>query len=290
MKLKKAGFGLAFLLAGSIVLFNGCKKDKETSTPVDSDTETAQDNSLAEGTFNDVDNISNQAVENGNSLSTYRLRSGTAGILSSCATVTLTPNSGNPGGTIVVDFGTTACLCNDLRYRKGIINIAYSGMYRDSGTVIGVSFNNYYVGKDVSNMYKVMGTKSITNKGHNTAGHTWFEIQVNGSLLNNSGATMTWNSTRQREWIAGESTTLNWADDEYMITGSINGTSFHGSSFTINITQALHVALGCRWIEDGKFEFTPAGKPTRYVDYGNGACDNQATVTISGYVFNITLP
>jgi hypothetical protein len=100
---------------------------------------------------------------------------------------------------------------------------------------------------------------------------------------------MTWTSQRSREWIAGESTPLNWADDEYLISGTANGTGFNGNTFNVTITQALHIALNCRWIEEGKLEFTPSGKPTRYLNYGSG-CDALATVTINGIVFNITLP
>jgi hypothetical protein len=46
------------------------------------------------------------------------------------------------------------------------------------------------------------------------------------------------------------------------------------------MTSALIVALNCRWIEKGTIEFKPGGKLTRMVDYGNGNCDNKATVTI----------
>ena len=40
----------------------------------------------------------------------------------------------------------------------------------------------------------------------------------------------------------------------------------------------------------GVLEHTPGGKATRYIDYGNGSCDDQATVTINGHVYTITLP
>jgi hypothetical protein len=98
---------------------------------------------------------------------------------------------------------------------------------------------------------------------------------------------MTWNSTRTREWVAGESTTgwLGWLDDEYAITGSASGTNFEGTSFTANITEALHFPLNCWFITSGKFELTPSGKPTRYFDYGTGACDDLCTVTVNGQSF-----
>jgi hypothetical protein len=152
------------------------------------------------------------------------------------------------------------------------------------------------VGRDsVENVYQVQGTKTVTNIGHNPNGHISFNIQVSGTLINHAGQTMTWNSQRVREWIAGEST-ASWLDDEYLITGSGSGSSFNGNSYTIHITQALHVALGClalnaSVIKDGKLEFTPGSKPTRYVDYSypNGGCDNLAEVVINGHIFHINL-
>ncbi len=275
----------ALLLIGGAALPSGCKKDKETPATQDTDTQTSQDNSLAEGTFNDVSNIANQAVDSG-SLSTYRLRNDDSNLLSTCATLSRYDTSGH--GVIYVDFGNTPCLCADNRYRQGIINIAYSGRYRDSGTVASITFNNYYVGKTQTNLYKVTGTKTVVNRGHNAAGNTWFDINVNGSLLNTSGQSMTWISARQREWISGMGTP-GWSDDEYMITGSAYGTSFNGTSYTLAITQALHVDLSCRWIKDGKFDFTPGTRATRHFDYGAGGCDFYATVTINSVTYTITL-
>ena len=75
----------------------------------------------------------------------------------------------------------------------------------------------------------------------------------------------------------------------YSITGTASGTAFDGTHFTSNITSALIVALNCRWIEEGKIEFKPDGKLTRTIDFGNGDCDNKATVTIAGISFNILL-
>ena len=66
-----------------------CKKDEKET--LDFDYQSAVDNSLAEGIYSDVNNISNQAVENGNTgLATYRTGEGN-GLLSVCATVTVTP-------------------------------------------------------------------------------------------------------------------------------------------------------------------------------------------------------
>ena len=273
------------IVLNGIILFYACKKDKVTD-PLEYDTQTAQDNSLAEGTFNDIDNIGGQAIENG-SVSSYKSGDSQSSILSLCADVTVNPDS-NGGGTIVVDFGIDKCYCLDGRFRSGIINIAYTGTYRDSGTQIVTTFTNYFVGKDSTKMFQVMGSKTVTNNGHNAAGHLNFSIIVDGHLKNSSGTTMDWTSTRNREWLSGENTPLIWSDDEYVITGSASGTNFEGNSYTVVITHGLHIT-SCHNISEGIFELTPSGKPTRTLDYGNGTCDALATITVNGQTFNIVL-
>jgi len=263
------------------MLFTSCKKKQDDT---DNDTSAAGDNALAEGTYNDVHNIADQASTGTLSSYTPTYNSNEKGLLSTCATVnintTVTPH------TITVDFGSTNCLCVDGRYRRGIINITFTGNYRDSASTHTISFTNYYV-----NDNQVLGTKTVTNLGRNSAGHSVFSISVNGSIIKsaaNGGGTITWTSTRQREWIAGESTPT-WSDDVYLITGSASGTNAHGNTFTAQITIPLRRELSCHHFVSGRFDLTPTGKATRTIDFGNGACDDQATVTINGNVYNITL-
>ena len=131
-------------------------------------------------------------------------------------------------------------------------------------------------------MFEVTGTKTVTNKGRNSAGNFNFDISVDGHLTNNAAVTMDWVSTRNREWVAGYATRYIWGDDEYRITGTAQGKNFEGRTFTAAITSPLVVNLSCRWIKEGKFELTPNGVPIRYFDYGNSGCDDNASVTING--------
>ncbi len=50
------------------------------------------------------------------------------------------------------------------------------------------------------------------------------------------------------------------------------------------------IQMSCRNIVAGQLAITPDGKATRYINFGTGTCDNDATVTINGNVYNITLP
>ena len=98
-----------------------------------------------------------------------------------------------------------------------------------------------------------------------------------------------WNSQRTRTMIAGFNTPLYWLDDVYLVSGGANGTNNAGVSRTWQITTPLRRALNCHWFESGIVVITPANKPVRTVDFGNGNCDNEATVTINGHSWTITL-
>jgi hypothetical protein len=271
----------SFLVIAAIIgtTFTACKKDKNVMDE-DEDTSSAADNSLAEGNFNDVNNIADQAADG--SLSSYRIANAGDGILSACATVTtdtaITPH------VLTVDFGASNCLCKDGRYRRGKIIISYEGHYREPGHVHTITFADYFVDDN-----QLLGTKTVTNTGTNAAGNLAFTVHVDGKIIKANGAgTVTWKSDRTREWIAGASTPV-WSDDVYLITGGASGTSASGNNFTLTILQALRKEIGCRHFVSGQISMAPDNKAVRLIDYGNGACDNEATVTINGKSHVITL-
>jgi hypothetical protein len=282
MKTKQLTLVLALVAIISASIFSSCrKKEKEE---IDNDTAGASDQSLASSSVNDLTSISDESART-YTISSFKTAE-TNAILSSCATITFDTLAA--AKTITVNFGATNCLGNDGRYRRGALKIVFTGKYRDSLTLITVTPQNYFV-----NDNQITGSKTIKNLGHNAAHHLVYEINANISIIKASGGgTITWQSARQREWTAGEST-LTWSDDIYSITGSANGTTSNGNTFTSVITSPLirNMSIGCRrHFTQGSLQHTPGGKATRYIDFGNGACDSDATVTINGTTYNITLP
>ena len=282
MKTRQLTLGIAIVVIAITSILSSCKK--KTKEETDSDTSSATDQSLASSSVNDLTSISDEAGRS-NSVSSFKTSESNA-ILSTCSTISFDTLAA--AKTITVNFGSTNCLCNDGRYRRGNVIMNFTGKYRDSLTVITITPQNYFV-----NDNQVTGSKTITNKGHNSAHHLVYEINANISIIKAGGAgTISWTCTRQREWTAGEST-LSWSDDAYSITGNASGTTANGNTFTSIITTPLirNMAAGCRrHFTAGVLEHTPGGKATRYIDYGNGSCDDQATVTINGHVYTITLP
>lgn len=267
---------LLVALTALAFLFTACKRN-HNSTDSESDNTFAKDNANSEFIYNDALNIAEQAsiTANGNNLDNYKTTS-------NCATVT--HDTISVPHTITIDFGSVNCLCNDGRYRRGQILISYQGAYKDSGSVHTITFNNYYV-----NDNHVMGSKQVTNMGHNSSGHLFYTIVVNGQIIKAvTQDTILWNQNRVRTYLQGDSTQSK-LDDVYSITGSGSGQKANGTHYTMTITSPIIKAMSCQWIEQGTVEIQPTGGYLRILDFGNGTCDDQATITVNGVSHPITL-
>ena len=276
--MKKLNLIIALLMiAGVVTLTTSCNKDAQT---VD-DTSVSSDDALAEGIFSNVTSIADEAYDNG--AGGLKSGDGTNQFLSGCATVTL--DTTVMPRELTIDFGDTNCLCRDGRYRRGKIIVTFTGRYRMPGTVITYGFDNYHV-----NDNHVDGTKVITNMGPNENNNLYYTIEVVGVIYRaNNGGTLSWNSSREREWIQGVFTWTRW-DDVYLITGTADGIRPNGQTWEREIVNPLRVELSCRWIVSGTMEIRPEDLPLRILDFGTGECDNIATVLINGVTYTIFLP
>lgn len=268
MKTKNVILTVTALVIAFTLSVMSCKK--ENNAELEQNNESVSDASTADDSYNDADNVADNAYSNGGT----DIRTASIDQLTgSCATVA----HDTVAKKLTIDFGTTNCVCRDGKSRRGKILVSYTGKYKEAGSVHTITFDSYYV-----NDNKIEGSKTVTNKGLNSSNMPYWEITANGTVQLADGAgIVTWSSTRTRTMTAGYATPT-WTDDEYDITGSATGTSAKGVKFTTTITTALHKKIGCKWFTSGIVEHTPDGKPKRTVDYGNGTCDDQATVTVTG--------
>ncbi len=282
----KSVLRIGFLILALTTVIVSCRKNDKEPDEADSDTTAVQDQSLASTIVDDISNITDEAGRSG-SVSGYRMADIGELIATSCATVTIDSIAAS-SKTITVNFGTSNCLCNDFKFRRGSLIINFTGRYRDSSTVITIIPKNYFVNDNL-----ISGTKTIKNLGDNSAGHLVYQVTANLLIFKaNNGGTIIWQSNRQREWIAGENT-LTYLDDKYSVTGSANGTNTSGKTFSSIITSPLIKDMTCgqgkKHFISGKIEHAPSGKAIRYIDFGNGVCDDIATVTINGKTYTINL-
>ncbi len=264
--MKKYLFKTTLIVAAFTALtFTACKRDTWDAN----DTTTTEDQSMAEASENDIFTLSDNAVTNGS----VTLKNGDAETLAgACATVTI--DSGSNPKKVTIDFGTTNCRGNDGKDRRGKIIITHTGKFRDVGSVMTITTQDFFV-----NDNKIELTKTVSC----TALLTWAIEVKNGKItLANGGGTITWNTSRVRKMISGALTPFILSDDQYEVTGSASGTNRSGAAYTMNITTPILVDFGCAKSRTtkGHITFTVAGKADRSIDFGNGTCDDEAVVTV----------
>lgn len=253
------------IVAATLVM--SCRKEKPAA-----DTSAARDFSLSEELFNDLLKVAHDVSEGTEGIRDYETL---------CIDQLVFDFESTPM-TALIDFGEDDCVAQDGKVRKGKILITYTGRYRDEGTVIVITPDNYRV-----NGYLVQGTKTVTNLGLNASGNPHFSIDVNGVITAPANAyQMNWSSQRIRTWTAGFNTLPIW-DDQYEITGSGNGTNRSGLPYTVQINTPLVVRINCSWIVSGTLTLSPQGLPDRLINFGNGACNPGFTVTVEGQSYSI---
>ncbi|MFH0893236.1 MAG: hypothetical protein V2A54_02270 [Bacteroidota bacterium] len=274
---------VVIMIAVSSLSITGCKKDESKNN---NDHRSGQDQSSAQVLFNDVlhqmDKVYNESSQSG-------FKVGNTKSLSECVSVSITPEGTDIWPkTVVLDYGSSNCLCTDGKNRRGKITGFFSGPYREEGAVITITLQDYF-----ENDVFVEGTERITNQGRNNAQYgrnLVYKVEVVAARFTNDEGSATWNSTSTHEWIEGESTEgLEWQDDVYMVDGIAYGTDIKGKSYSGKTTKAMRCALDCQWIQSGSVEITSDENITFSVDYGSGNCDNKATINYKGLIIPFSM-
>jgi len=209
--------------------------------------------------------------------------------LRACATLTLvtTPGTTYPITVTAVFNGTG---CGDGRVRTGTLTAVYSGRWFTTGTTVTIT-------SDAANPYTVSGyvvegVNTITNTSGTTGNPSFTSVVTNGKVTTPNGDEILRSGTRNYEMTGGSTTPLDVTDDVWQLTGSVNGTTSTGKQYTATVDVATPIvkAQSCKWIQSGVIEITPAGGGVvRTIDYGNGTCDNKASVTYGSWSMDITM-
>lgn len=174
---------------------------------------------------------------------------------------------------ITVDYGE-GCTGFYENTRSGKIIVTVDGRRRVPGSSRTVTFDNYYF-----NGIKVEGTNVTTNEGENDNQNVVFSHSLEGGKLIFPDETVVERSFyREREWVAGYFTFNPW-DDECMITGGAQGTTYRGVIYQNEIIAPLHWKRICPFFVSGVIEITREGEETITLDFGDGECDEYATIT-----------
>jgi hypothetical protein len=275
--------GLA--LAAFALVLSGCKKY------VHQNIQAASNSSVALSNFNDVFEQLNAAVDSSLDAKTEStwMMNGTL-----CTEVTLSSLGAAFPKTLTIDYGT-GCIGADGVSRTGKIIAVFDGNFEDENSTVIVSFDAFTNGQ-----YSLMGTDSITNVGADGDGNPVFTEVLRDVVVSWNTQQILWQADLNRTWLEGDTTSFTTDtvggmlgqagldDDVFSILGSASGNDSNTHPFTLEITQSLLLPTACEWITGGMLDISPANFNTGAVNYGNGDCDQQATMEVEGEVFNFT--
>ncbi|MFY9150446.1 MAG: hypothetical protein WAO52_00390 [Prolixibacteraceae bacterium] len=206
--------------------------------------------------------------------------------LSTCFNVTVWPNANGEfyPRNWTVDYQGTDCVYLSGNTKQGKIKVSLTDFWKNEGSLRTVTYEDFYL-----NGNKLEGVKTILNTGLNENGNLSFTKTVKDAKLTYAdGTSISWECEKYSEMIAGRSTFL-FADDVWSVNGSGKGVNLDGTNYTINITSPLVYNNGCFYPVSGTLQISTEGHELQTIDYGNGECDNLATVTSGGVTSEIEL-
>ena len=267
---------IAFAIFG--LLFTSCQKDINNDT---ADQILENSSAVIDHEMDQASNFSDEAYNTGDVKDD--ITSDELDVRHNCATVTIDTLSSPK--KITIDFGPVNCLGRDGRNRRGKIITTFVGKYRSVNSTHTITFEDYYV-----NDNHIEGSRTVVNTGLNTDDKLAFTVVDEGKITLTDGRIFSHSSSRVRTWVEGSNTFIFW-DDVYEITGSGSVTNSEGNGFNAVILEPLRVAVSCSNITKGILKITPVNVlyKERSLDYGDGNCDNLATVTVDGKTRTITL-
>lgn len=276
-------------MMAAILFVTSCNDEERVTAQ---DTQDISEEAVTDSYFQDMDDMAGVAVEapseteysGGRTKSTFqvtdtRFRCGTTPLtLTLERSATSTP--ANPSGVITVDFGTG---CTDLRgnVRSGKLIFTYNGKRFTTGSTVVVTGQNYTI-----NGIKLEGTRTVTNlAGTSTGSPKLNAVLTGGKATFEDGKQATRESNITWQWVRG----TNAAEDKLIIdqSSTASGTTKGGRNYSVNLLESLEYKRFCGIAVSGIKRYVINGEKEITLDYGDGECDNEVTVTVNGVVRNI---
>jgi hypothetical protein len=289
-------------LALGLVTLSSCQKNAvgNAATDTQSVVNVSADESTSDNVFNEVfDNVA--GIDNataGDSLGLYgtdgsgvfgAVAFNSAGELtnqatSRCFTVTVTPQEkGVFPKTVTIDFGTGCEKGGHLR--QGKIITVYSGRLSVPGNQAVTTFDGYKI-----DSFAIEGKHTLANISDVGGNQRSFHIVVENAKVTNTanGRWRSWSADRTRTQVEGNGTPFWPLDDVFSITGTRSGANSQGKTWSGQTVEPLIRKFTCPWLVKGTVKLTVNGTDG-VLDYGDGTCDDQATITVNGVSKTITL-
>ena len=176
--------------------------------------------------------------------------------------------------TVTLDFGE-GCELRNGNFVSGKIIMTYERDPEAASKMITYSFEDFYF-----NRKNVKGGGSILRERSNENGNPQSTKTFDVTVTWPDGLFASKVGEKVREMIEGQGTPA-WGDNVFLITGNWTFTRRNGIVLSAKIIKELRRELACKFLVSGTIELSK-NLDTAILDYGDGECDDLATVSING--------
>lgn len=258
------------------ISFTSCKKDNNAGTISTDNVNALQDDAQANNAMDDVDNEADDVVNTKGA----NLKDATAdsAALAGRVIVWTTNNDGTITAVVTYTNFVNPKSSND-NVKNGVITMVITGTRSDNTYKRVVTFQNFTI-----NGNRIEGVKTISK----VADLQYNITLTDGKITFTDSSVISYTYNRTRTMIKGSATPLYVWDDAYTFEGSSSGVTRKGLNYTKTITKAITIYTAYKYPVSGTFDLT-VGSKSLELDYGNGAFDALATITVDGVTKQITL-
>lgn len=282
---------LFLMFMGAFLFLASCEEEITQINTQQKDA--AEDQSIVDGYFNEANDMSTKAFQTPSAADLSGRANGktititvTGDTRFNGATVTLESTSTNalaPQGKITVDFGTGKTDPNGVT-RKGKMILTYNGLRFIPNSTTSLTFDDYFI-----NNVKIEGTRTVKTTVLDNTGITFEVKDMGGKATFPDNKTITREATLVQKLIFGDAN----SQPAWSITGTASGTTREAKNYQFVIEKALVYKIQCLAAKivvpvEGIAILTVDGIVLT-VNYGNGECDNKATLTVAGITQEITI-
>ena len=183
--------------------------------------------------------------------------------------------------TITIDYGDGIEMING-RVISGIVQIIVSAPPRTLGATRDITFQEFFI-DSVNIAGEILKTCTDTTETHRVF------TAVSDLVFTFTDETYITRHAERTTIIEGFETPYDYSDDVFTITGFADSESSEGVSFSRIIVDPLIKPATCRFITQGIVNFYKNDEIFAELNYGEGECDDIATITKDGETRQITL-
>jgi hypothetical protein len=270
----------------AVISLASCKKDASSNSGNADAVKMTDSSTAADYAYSDVLNtafvgvLDNPTVWSAHSLRTGQVNTMGTQVLGSgslgCAIYTLDDSvPGEYPKILTLDFGA-GCTSADGIVRSGKITYLFNNLILIPGATATVTFQNYTV-----NGYGIQGQYTISDITTDAAVSFTTEV-TNGIITYPDASNYHYSHNKTYIQIAGSSTPYDISDDIYSLSGTASFSSSAGNTLLLaaSTDAPLTRALACNYIGKGILSFVYNQSVSGTLDFGDGTCDNTATLNI----------